>query len=86
MLGGDYERSTLWIHCADWFAPFIFVCDTKRPGSQLTAMATFVVVTGILYFGREVLIPLALSVLVELFCWHRRYGILSGAVCRAQLP
>ncbi len=36
----------------------------KPPGSQLTAMVTFVVVTGILYFGREVLIPLALSVLL----------------------
>ena len=28
-------------------------------------MVTFVVVTGILYFGREVLIPLALSVLLS---------------------
>ncbi|HKO68568.1 MAG TPA: AI-2E family transporter [Burkholderiaceae bacterium] len=36
----------------------------KLPGSQLTAMVTFVVVTGILYFGRDVLIPLALSVLL----------------------
>jgi predicted PurR-regulated permease PerM len=36
----------------------------KSPGSQLTAMVAFVVVTGILYFGREVLIPVALSVLL----------------------
>ncbi|MEO5701939.1 MAG: AI-2E family transporter [Casimicrobiaceae bacterium] len=35
------------------------------PGSRLTAIVTFVVVTGILYFGREVLIPLALSVLLS---------------------
>ncbi len=38
---------------------------SKRSGSQLTAMVTFVVVTGILYFGRDVLIPLALSVLLS---------------------
>lgn len=37
----------------------------KPSGSQLTAVVTFVVVTGILYFGREVLIPLALSVLLS---------------------
>ena len=37
----------------------------KPPGSQLTAIVTFVVVTGILYFGRDVLIPLALSVLLS---------------------
>src|SRR5678815_1844980 len=37
----------------------------KPFGSQLTAMVTFVVVTGILYFGRDVLIPLALSVLLS---------------------
>ena len=37
----------------------------KPPGSQLTAMVTFVVVTGILYFGRDVLIPLALAVLLS---------------------
>jgi predicted PurR-regulated permease PerM len=37
----------------------------KPPGSKLTGLVTFVVVTGILYFGREVLIPLALSVLLS---------------------
>ena len=37
----------------------------QTAGSQLTAMVTFVVVTGILYFGRDVLIPLALSVLLS---------------------
>ena len=37
----------------------------KAPGSQLATMVTFIVVTGILYFGRDVLIPLALSVLLS---------------------
>ena len=37
----------------------------KAPGSQLTTLVTFIVVTGILYFGRDVLIPLALSVLLS---------------------
>lgn len=37
----------------------------KPPGSQLTTIVTFVVVTGILHFGRDVLIPLALSVLLS---------------------
>ncbi|HVG03340.1 MAG TPA: hypothetical protein VM937_00200, partial [Burkholderiaceae bacterium] len=36
----------------------------RAPGSQLAALVTFIVVTGILYFGRDVLIPLALSVLL----------------------
>lgn len=36
----------------------------RSRGSQLTAIAMFVVITGILYFGRDVLIPLALSVLL----------------------
>ncbi len=36
----------------------------RTPGSQLTALVTFIVVTGILYFGRDVLLPLALSVLL----------------------
>ena len=36
----------------------------KAPGTQLTTIAMFVVITGILYFGRDVLIPLALSVLL----------------------
>ncbi|HVE89649.1 MAG TPA: AI-2E family transporter [Burkholderiaceae bacterium] len=36
----------------------------RTPGSQLAALVTFIVVTGILYFGRDVLIPLALSVLL----------------------
>lgn len=38
---------------------------SKPRGTQLTAMVAFVVVTGILYFGRDVLIPLALSVLLS---------------------
>ena len=33
-------------------------------GSQLTTIAMFVVITGILYYARDVLIPLALSVLL----------------------
>ncbi|MEP6607336.1 MAG: AI-2E family transporter [Burkholderiaceae bacterium] len=33
-------------------------------GSQLTAIVMFVTITGILYFGRDVLIPLALAVLL----------------------
>src|SRR5215204_3311936 len=37
----------------------------RTPGSQLTAIAMFVVITGILYFGRDVLIPLALSILLS---------------------
>ena len=37
----------------------------REPGSQLTAIAMFVVITGILYFGRDVLIPLALSILLS---------------------
>ncbi len=37
----------------------------RKPGAQLTPVFTFVVVTGILYFGRDVLIPLALSVLLS---------------------
>ena len=36
----------------------------NTPGSQLTTMVAFVLVTGILYFGRDVLVPLALSVLL----------------------
>ena len=36
----------------------------KLPGSQLTTIVMFIVVTGILYFARDVLIPLALSVLL----------------------
>ncbi len=36
----------------------------STPGSQLTTMVAFVLVTGILYFGRDVLVPLALSVLL----------------------
>ena len=36
----------------------------NAPGSQLTTMVAFVLVTGILYFGRDVLVPLALSVLL----------------------
>lgn len=36
----------------------------NTPGSQLTTMVAFVFVTGILYFGRDVLVPLALSVLL----------------------
>jgi predicted PurR-regulated permease PerM len=35
-----------------------------QPNSRLTAIVTFVTVTGVLYFGRDVLIPLALSVLL----------------------
>ena len=35
------------------------------PGSQLTTIAMFVVVTAILYFARDVLIPLALAVLLS---------------------
>lgn len=45
-------------------APSIPPPIPKPPGSQLTAIVMFVVVTGILYFGRDVLIPLALSVLL----------------------
>jgi predicted PurR-regulated permease PerM len=37
----------------------------SHPTSRLTGLATFVVVTGILYFGRDVLIPLALSALLS---------------------
>ena len=44
--------------------PLFSTAIRKPPGSQLTAIVTFVVVTGILYFGRDVLIPLALSVLL----------------------
>lgn len=36
-----------------------------EPGSQLVTIVMFVVVTGILYVGREVLVPLALSVLLS---------------------
>jgi predicted PurR-regulated permease PerM len=37
----------------------------KLHGSQLTTIVAFAVVIGILYFGRDVLIPLALSVLLS---------------------
>ncbi|MBC8118066.1 MAG: hypothetical protein H7X75_00635, partial [Burkholderiaceae bacterium] len=37
----------------------------REPGSQLAAIAMFLVITGILYFGRDVLIPLALSILLS---------------------
>ncbi|MBC8118320.1 MAG: AI-2E family transporter, partial [Burkholderiaceae bacterium] len=37
----------------------------KEPGSHLAAIAMFLVITGILYFGRDVLIPLALSILLS---------------------
>ena len=61
----DYDRQTSWeaiVQPAQ--RPEYSSSVIKPPGSQLTAMVTFVVVTGILYFGREVLIPLALSVLL----------------------
>jgi len=37
----------------------------NSPGSQLTTMAAFVIVVGILYLGRDVLVPVALSVLLS---------------------
>ena len=37
----------------------------NRSGSQLTTMVAFVIVTGILYLGRDVLVPVALSVLLS---------------------
>jgi len=46
------------------------------PLARLTAIVTFVVVTGMLYFGRDVLIPLALSVLLAF--------LLAPAVRRAE--
>jgi len=38
--------------------------DPPSPHARLSAIVAFVVVTGILHFGRDVLIPLALSVLL----------------------
>lgn len=38
---------------------------SNSSGSQLTTMAAFVIVTGILYLGRDVLVPVALSVLLS---------------------
>lgn len=46
------------------------------PLARLTAIVTFVVVTGMLYFGRDVLIPFALSVLLAF--------LLAPAVRRAE--
>ncbi len=60
----DYDRA-LWEVIVPPVPRTPFLSALRRPpGSQLTAMVTFVLVTGILYFGRDVLIPLALSVLL----------------------
>ena len=61
----DYDRATFWEAIVPpVLRPEYSSTVPKPPGLQLTAMVTFVVVTGILYFGRDVLIPLALSMLL----------------------